>query len=699
VQPAALQYDGFFPGILDWIAAVQVSIAFHCISHHSFCISPRHLPDIAITYLRIGEQANCITNHSVEACILPIKNGGIHQNTRGAKGSVAMYKEMLAKNPDDLEALWLLNIAYMTLGKYPEDVPKKWLLPGLNSSGEVTVEPFQDIAPGLHLDVKNMAGGLVLEDFDNDGYLDMVMSSWDLRESMHYFKNNGDGTFTDQSERSGLSKFTGGLQVMQTDYNNDGFKDLFVPRGAWLNGTFGEQPNSLLRNNGDGTFTDVTIDSGLLSFHPTQTATWNDFNNDCWVDVFIGNETSIGANYHPCELYLNNKNGTFTEVAKLAKCEVAAFVKGVTSGDYDNDGWNDIFISTLSGRRFLLKNRGASKSGGAAGISFEDVTEKANLHIDQNRSFTTWFWDYDNDGWLDILSGDYTMDHNLSYYTAAEKLGSSPEFHGQPMVYRNNHDGTFKNVTREIGMDKTAFAMGGSFGDIDNDGFLDVFLGTGNPSYKSLVPNKMFKNLGGKAFADVTTSAQVGSLQKGHAVGFADMDNDGDQDIYIEMGGAYVGDAYQNSFFLNPSENNNGWISIDLEGNKANRAAIGSRIKLTFRENGVPRSVYRDVNSGGSFGSAPLKREIGVGQATMIDEIEIRWNGSGLVQKIKNVAANQFVKIKEGRNLEKLDAKKLTFSDKEHQHITMCTPVPAAPMPAAPVPAAPATAAVAKASF
>ncbi|MCF2506077.1 CRTAC1 family protein [Dyadobacter sp. CY107] len=638
-------------------------------------ISRRIKDDLAVAYLRLGEQANCITNHSIDACILPIRNGGVHRDISGSKGTVDIYKRLLAEKPDDLEARWLLNVAYMTLGKYPESVPRKMLIPNLDKADETSVNAFQDIAPDLGLDVKNMAGGTIIEDFDNDGYLDLIMSSWDLGESMHYFKNKGDGSFEDKSAISGLDRFTGGLQVMQTDFDNDGFKDVFVMRGGWLSNTFGEQPNSLLKNNGDGTFTDVTIDSGLLSFHPTQTATWNDFNNDGWVDVFIGNETSIGANHHPCELYLNNKNGTFTEVANQANCGIAAFVKGVTSGDFDNDGWNDIFLSTLSGNRILLRNKGVT--GAKPGhVVFEDVTQKAALDKDHNRSFTTWFFDYDNDGWLDILCGDYTMQYNLSYYAAAEQLSVSPEYHGQPVVYKNNHNGTFSNVTRDLGLDKTAFGMGGSFGDIDNDGFLDIFLGTGNPSYKSLIPNKMFKNMGGKSFADVTSSAKVGSLQKGHGVGFGDMDNDGDQDIYIEMGGAYLGDAYQNSFFLNRGQGNNNWVSIDLEGMAANKAAIGSRLKITIREDGVTRYIYRDVNSGGSFGSAPFKREIGLGRATQIDEIEIKWNGSGHIQKIQNVAVNQFIKVKEGNNkVEKVMLKKLAFKDKSHHDIPLCAPV------------------------
>jgi hypothetical protein len=128
------------------------------------------------------------------------------------------------------------------------------------------------------------------------------------------------------------------------------------------------------------------------------------------------------------------------------------------------------------------------------------------------------------------------------------------------------------------------------------------------------------------------------------------MDNDGDQDIYIEMGGAYPGDAYQNSFFLNPGQNTNNWICLDLEGTKSNRMAIGSRVKLTIRENGVTRRIYRDVNSGGSFGASPLRREMGIGQATIIDEIEITWAGSQTVQTFRDVKPNQFIHIQEGNH-------------------------------------------------
>ena len=187
---------------------------------------------------------------------------------------------------------------------------------------------------------------------------------------------------------------------------------------------------------------------------------------------------------------------------------------------------------------------------------------------------------------------------------------------GKISLYHNNRDGTFKNVTKQMHLNQTVFAMGANFGDIDNDGWLDMYLATGNPSYQSLIPNKMYHNLGGKDFADVTVSSRTGNLQKGHAVSFADLNNNGDQDIYVDMGGAFRGDAYHAAFYLNPGQNvDNNWICLKLEGVKSNRAAIGAKVKVKFHENGVARMVYREVNSGGSFGCSPFRREIGASRS------------------------------------------------------------------------------------
>lgn len=603
------------------------------------------MKNLAIAYLRLGERKNCVYNHTGESCIYPIANRGIHVNKHGAEKAIELYTALCKADNRDLESRWLLNIAYMATGGYPQQVPPDFLLELTGADSSVTVKPFTDLAgrPGLNL--KNQAGGSVVEDFNNDGYVDIITSSWSLQEGMHYYINNGNGTFTDAAASSGLHELTGGLNLQQTDYNNDGFKDIFVLRGAWR-GVFGKEPNSLLRNNGDGTFTDVTKAAGLLSFYPTQTATWADFNNDGWLDVFIGNETSPGYNseLNPCELYINNRNGTFTSMAAKAGCSVIGFVKGVTSGDYNNDGWPDIFISTLDGKKVLLKNDGLTNGP----VHFTNVSQRAGISENNARTFTTWFFDYDNDGWLDILVCSYEFNRSLAWYAAAEALHQPLGNSGKIILFRNKHDGTFEDVSEKTGLQHIAFAMGGNFGDIDNDGWLDFYLGTGNPQYTSLVPNKLFKNVDGKRFADVTIPARVGNLQKGHGVSFVDLDNDGDQDIYIDMGGAYVGDAYENALYINPGQNNNHRALFSLKGKTCNRAAIGARLKILFTDNGIKRAVYRDVNSGGSFGSNPLLQHIGTGQATLLDEVAIQWPGNKTPQVFKQVPVDAVINIEQG---------------------------------------------------
>lgn len=599
--------------------------------------------DIAIASLRMGERKNCIKSHTGESCVFPIAGGGIHADKTGSLKAIETYETLLRSVPGDLESRWLLNIAYMTVGKYPHGVPDSFLIRGLDADTAHSVKPFIDMAARVGLNTNNMAGGSIVDDFNNDGYLDIVTSSWSLGEGMHFRKNNGDGTFTDLSVASGLRALTGGLNIMQTDYNNDGFKDIFVLRGAWKD-KFGKEPNSLLRNNGDGTFTDVTKESGLLSFYPTQTATWADFNNDGWLDVFIGNETITDNNIHPCELYINNGKGAFTEMAADAGCAVVGFVKGVTSGDYNNDGLTDIFISTLTGRKILLRNEGGKDKA----VRFTDVTAEAGIAANKTGTFPTWFWDYDNDGWLDLLISGYEFNRSLAWYAAAEALDKPVGNSGKLFLYRNKHDGTFEEVSASVGLHRVVFAMGANFGDIDNDGYPDMYFGTGNPLYQSLVPNKLFRNLGGQRFVDITTSARVGNLQKGHGVSFADLDNDGDQDIYIDMGGAYIGDSYENSLYLNPGQNNNHWINITLEGVASNRPAIGAKIKVTFNDNGKERSVYREVNAGGSFGANPLTQHIGIGQAAVVQSVEIKWPVNGKVQVFNNLRGGEDVVIREG---------------------------------------------------
>jgi hypothetical protein len=189
--------------------------------------------------------------------------------------------------------------------------------------------------------------------------------------------------------------------------------------------------------------------------------------------------------------------------------------------------------------------------------------------------------------------------------------------------------------------------MGCNFGDLDNDGWLDFYLGTGDPDFRTLVPNRMYRNAEGKVFQDVTTAGGFGHLQKGHGVGFADFENSGNQDVYEVMGGAYVGDTSFNVLYHNPG-NTNRWLKLKLEGTKSNRAAIGARINVAVQTPNGLRHIFRTVNSGGSFGSNPLRQEIGLGDATKIESIEIKWPASGIRQVLTEVELNHFYHVREG---------------------------------------------------
>jgi len=621
--------------------------------------SPQTLKSLAIAYMRLGEIQNCVSNHNSESCIMPIQKNGIHTIQLGSQKAIEVYKKLLDIDPEDYESRWLLNIAYMTLGKYPTDVPNRWLIPNLDKDKSgYTIKPFLDVAKNVGIVSRNMSGGVIIDDFNNDNYLDIVTSSWSLDEPMHYYLNNTRGGYKDHSKSSEIGRFNGGLSMIQADYDNDGDVDIFVLRGAWMH-QYGRQPNSLLRNNGDDTFTDVTIKSGLYSEFPTQAGTWNDFNNDGYLDLFIGNESSSSESY-PSELYINNQDGTFKNVAQAAGCDIKSFIKGVTSADYDNDGDIDLFLSGMNKKKILLKNTGIKN-----GIpQFTDATNQAGLAGISALTFPTWFWDYDNDGWQDIFVCGYKFEGSISGNIAKEELGITND--GSKMyLYHNNHDGTFTDVSKVAGLSKSVFSMGANFGDIDNDGFLDMYLGTGNPDYKSLSPNKLFRNMANGQFADVTVSSRLGNLQKGHGIAFNDLDNDGNTDIFIEVGGAYIGDSFNNSLYLNPGQNNNSWIKMQLEGTDSNRSAIGTKVKVSFKENGISRSVYRVVNSGGSFGASSLRMEIGVGQAKVIDQVEVTWPKSRKKQVFKNIQPNQLIKITEGqKDFTEVVVKKTVFSAK-----------------------------------
>ena len=477
-----------------------------------------------------------------------------------------------------------------------------------------------------------MSGGIIVDDFTGDGLLDVFYSTKDPTQGCALFVNRGDGTFEDRSARAGLEPQVGALNCNHADYDNDGDLDVLLLRGGW------ETPRrpSLLRNEGDGRFTDVTVAAGLCEPIASQAAAWADFDCDGHVDLYIAGEFKP-KNPDPRNrgrLYRNNGDGTFTDVADSAGVRNDRFGKGVAWGDYDDDGRPDLYVSNLGQANRLYHNNGDG--------TFTDVAERLGV-TEPNYSFSCWFWDYDNDGRLDIFVTG-------SRATLAEIILSQlgrPTGGERPRLY-HNEGGRFTDVTREAGLDRVWLPMGSNFGDIDNDGFLDFYLGTGSPPYSYLVPNVLMHNVGGRRFEDVTIASGTGHLQKGHGISFADWDRDGDVDLFLESGGAVPGDKAHNVLFENPGHGNR-WLTLRLVGTRSNRAAIGARVRVGLSGPDGRRSIHRVIGGGSSFGNNPLTPTIGLGRAEAIDAVEIIWPDGGTRQVVRGLPLDRAVEITEGR--------------------------------------------------
>ncbi len=588
---------------------------------------------IGLAALRMGEQENCLLNHRATSCIFPIDRNATHTLQAGARRAIEAFTRRLAAEPANLATKWLLNIAYMTVGEYPDGVPRRWLIPPDVFRSEYDIKPFPDVAMAAGVDTIGLAGGSIIEDFDGDGLQDIVASSWGLRDQLRFFKNDGQGRFVDRTREAGLVGQLGGINVNHTDYNNDGRPDIYVIRGGWLREA-GLHPDSLLRNNGDGTFEDVTEAAGLFSLHPTHSVAWGDYDNDGWLDLFVGHE-DWGLNTHPVQLFRNNRDGTFTDQAAAFGFGVMGVVKGSAWGDYDNDGWIDLYVSIFGKPNLLFRNE--------RGVRFTNVTQSAGVAEPVN-SFPTWFFDYDNDGWLDLFVGGF--DEAGADAVAALYLGTKRPS-GTPRLYRNRGNGTFEDVTIAAKLDRVLLAMGANFGDLDNDGFLDIYVGNGAPDLNTLVPNRMFRISTVGSSRTSRRRAASATCKRVMGSSFGDLDNDGDQDVFEVIGGWFTGDSYQNVLFQNPGHGNR-WITIVLEGTRSNRMAIGARVKIQVTTPAGSRVIHQVVSGGGSFGDSSLQVETGLGDATAIEAIEVKWPATGQTQVFRDVAMDQFVKVREG---------------------------------------------------
>jgi enediyne biosynthesis protein E4 len=503
---------------------------------------------------------------------------------------------------------------------------------------------------GISINLEEFGPGVCVADYDGDGWQDIYfVNARDLygrgiKVQNALYHNNGDGTFTDVTDKAGVPGTGFGLGCVWGDYDNDGHPDLFVTQ-------YGR--NVLYHNNGDGTFTDVTDKAGVAGmdygayFHSG--ATFFDYDRDGKLDLYVGSYVAFppGAQRYcklagvttsscppsayagsPSILYHNNGDGTFTNVTKKAgvyqpNCKTLA----VGAADYDNDGWPDLFVANDGIEAYLYHNEhnGTFKEeGSTSGMAYtgQGLTMAAMCIS---------LGDYNNDGLLDLYISDFQ--------------GSSDH------VWKNGGQGLFDEVSDRAGITlptRNVLSFGGGFFDYDNDGWLDLFIANGHVypeieqvttvHYKQI--NSLFHNDGHGKFVDVTKISGDGfsTPHVGRGVGFADFDNDGFMDVVV---------ANNNDpplLLHNSGGNGNHFVSFKLIGTKSNRDAMGARLKLTA--GGLTQ--IREVEGGGSYMSqSDLRAHFGLGAATKIDKLEISWP-SGAKQTFTNFAADQFYSILEG---------------------------------------------------
>ncbi len=539
--------------------------------------------------------------------------------------AIETYKQIIDQKPGDLIARWNLRVAYAQQGDYPGDLPERYritLPPHGVGTSPVT---FTDVAPQLGVAALSRARGSAWGDYDGDGDADLFAVA--AQDPHHLYRNDGDGSFTEVTNEAGLVGSRGGWASLFFDYDRDGDLDIFVTRDGWR----GDATNSLYRNNGDGTFTDSAQVAGVGGQGDSFTAALGDVDNDGWLDIYVANGVSrvLGA---PNALYRNRGDGTFTDIAPQAGVANHGRSIGCAFGDYDNDGWLDLFVINMDGPNALYRNNGDG--------TFAEVTRQAGIEAPHD-GFVGFFFDYDNDGWLDLFATGWT--DNMEEVLQSALSGTPSQERNRLALYHNNGDGTFTDVTSQAGLARTYGAMAAQYGDVDNDGYLDIYLGTGAPPMDTYEPNKLLRNTGKGTFLDVTESAGVGNLGKGHGATFADYDHDGDLDLYAPVGGLNPGDRQHNSLYRNNGTPHH-WVKLRLISTTSNPDAIGTRVQVTTQLG----MQHRVVAGGTGFGSMndPVIL-IGLGAATRVEQVQVHWP-SGIRQQFSDLAADQVIEITEG---------------------------------------------------
>ncbi|RKY75168.1 hypothetical protein DRQ00_10995, partial [candidate division KSB1 bacterium] len=556
---------------------------------------PQH--DVALESIMVPEDTLSLAELSPEVRIM--NRGSSVEKGFPVTCEIAAFGTTIYSDTQIVDSLASLQSRNIVFKKWtPEEAGLYYFsfycqVPGdLNSSNDSLSIRVQVIAFVTFTDVTEISGvgtrgnnhGIAFGDYDNDGDLDIYVTKGNYESNILY-QNNGDGTFTDVTYIAGVGHCGYGYHSVFGDYDNDGDLDLYIANA--------NMPNVLYQNNGDGTFTDVTTFAGVGDAGYSRSVVFADLNNDGYLDIYVA-KAANQANI----LYRNNRDGTFSDVSNVAGVADQSYSASVVCGDYNNDGFLDIYIANFRGEaNVLYRNNGDG--------TFTNVTKIAGVG-DSGWGHSAAFGDYDNDGFLDIYVVNCKEHPNV--------------------LYHNNGDGTFTDVTEAAGVGNIQYGRGVTFADFNNDGNLDIYVSNSGR-------NVFYSNNGDGTFSDLSSESGLDNWGEGVSVSTGDYNNDGWLDIYLGNWKDKPNILFQNN------GNSNNWIVVKTIGTVSNRDGIGARVKVVTSES----SQYREVSGGSGYctqNSLPV--EFGLGKSTLVDSIIIRWP-SGIIQDTTNIAANQII--------------------------------------------------------
>jgi len=502
--------------------------------------------------------------------------------------------------------------------------------------------PFRDIAEKLGFRRWHLAGAVSFFDMDNDTYLDLVANGVHAEPELYRFQPNVGYVLTQDAALAKISNVPPGC--VAADFNNDGFTDLYMTRAAW----FSNGPNRMLKNDGGKGFVDITEQSGdaPLAFQNSCGASVFDYDRDGLVDLAVS-----GTKGGSVRLLKNMGNFVFKDVTLKAGIDASnpTVTVSVTAGDVNNDGHIDLFVNRFNPKKRLEEGHRKPKNAlymNQGDGTFRDEGVMRGVGSGTPSGFASWMFDYDNDGDLDILASNFAWMDETLLKGFSERIPWSGAYHGSAL-YRNDGTGHFKNIGQEVGFTPSS-VMGAQFIDLDLDGDLDIFLGPGRHTLINMQPLFVYRNDGNDVFTNITPLDNPSFYGKFHGMAFADIDRDGDPDMFVNNGGVLLSDRFQDMFLENTTKGKS-WIHLKLVGTKSNRDAIGSRVEVSL-EGGRrgDRVLMQEVAVGQGFSSTNSPYLIfGLDDAVMVKDVKIRWP-TGETRSLGPLAINQALVVTEG---------------------------------------------------